>query len=422
MKKYVFAHFMVGNTYPYTQEDWLEDIIAAHEHEIDGFALNIGREAWQLDRISDCFAAASKTKVPFWFFFSFDMSSIPSATADDIALLCQYMEQFGQSKRMFRYQDGLFVSTFAGENSLFGQSSLDNAWNLVKKRLAFAAQSPIYYVPSLFIDPALYSGMKSLNGAFNWNGGWPVHLNSNSTREEIECPSLDSDQDHIRNLNGRTFMSSVSPWFFTHYGPDSWNKNWIYRGDDWLYVRRWEQLIATRDRIDIIQIISWNDYGESHYIGPIKGAQPNSQSWVDGYPHAAFLKMTKYFSRAFKAGQYPPVHEDQIFVWARPHPKDAVASNDCVPRPEHWDLTDDKVWVVVLAKLPATVSMSSGSGTVKVVVRAGLTKLARVLEPGDGINVTMWREGLAVAECSPLEFTFESQPLMYNFNVFTAFS
>jgi glucan endo-1,3-alpha-glucosidase len=71
-------------------------------------------------------------------------------------------------------------------------------------------------------------------------------------------------------------MSAVSPWFFTvcsrpffrhfsiiylslkHYGPDSWNKNWIYRGDEWLYIRRWEMLVDNREHIDIVQILSWN--------------------------------------------------------------------------------------------------------------------------------------------------------------------
>jgi hypothetical protein len=57
-------------------------------------------------------------------------------------------------------------------------------------------------------------------------------------------------------------MAAVSPWFFTHYGPDSWNKNWVYRSDNWLFNSRWEQLIAHRHDIDIVQIISWNGRGE----------------------------------------------------------------------------------------------------------------------------------------------------------------
>lgn len=89
---------------------------------------------------------------------------------------------------------------------------------------------------------------------------------------------------------------------YQHYGPDTYNKNFLYYADDWLYPRRWEQLITNRDKVDIVEIITWNgmyseewktpkidiaspDYGESHYIGPIEGAQPNSQAWVNGFDH-----------------------------------------------------------------------------------------------------------------------------------------
>jgi glucan endo-1,3-alpha-glucosidase len=131
---------------------------------------------------------------------------------------------------------------------------------------------------------------------------------------------------------------------------------WIYRGDDWLLVRRWEYLLACRNAIDIVQVISWNggfsvikspgfhnnrsllqDYGESHYIAPVHGAQPNSQPWVDGFPHTPWLALNAYFARAFKEGCMPPIVRDKIFVWARPHPKTATAP-DHVPRPRDWEL------------------------------------------------------------------------------------
>jgi hypothetical protein len=48
-----------------------------------------------------------------------------------------------------------------------------------------------------------------------WNGGWPIQLTSNSPRQEIDSPALDTDQPHIQNLHGRTYMAAVSPWFFT---------------------------------------------------------------------------------------------------------------------------------------------------------------------------------------------------------------
>ena len=32
-----------------------------------------------------------------------------------------------------------------------------------------------------------------------------------------------------------------------------------------------------------------DDYGESHYIGPIEGAQPMSEAWVNGFDHQGNL-------------------------------------------------------------------------------------------------------------------------------------
>jgi Glycosyl hydrolase family 71 len=51
--KYVVAHHMVGNTYPYTLQDWADDIALAHSSGIDGFALNMGNEVWEPARVSD---------------------------------------------------------------------------------------------------------------------------------------------------------------------------------------------------------------------------------------------------------------------------------------------------------------------------------------------------------------------------------
>jgi glucan endo-1,3-alpha-glucosidase len=106
----------------------------------------------------------------------------------------------------------------------------------------------------------------------------------------------------------KLYMSAVSPWFYTHYGPNTYNKNvrnslfivylscanlhqWIYLADYHLYPTRWENLISSRDKIDIVEIVTWNDYGESHYIGPIEGAQPNSQTWVNGFDHTGTCNM-----------------------------------------------------------------------------------------------------------------------------------
>lgn len=52
-QKYVVAHHMVGNTYPYTLNDWADDIRLAHASGIDGFALNCGIDDWSAARVAD---------------------------------------------------------------------------------------------------------------------------------------------------------------------------------------------------------------------------------------------------------------------------------------------------------------------------------------------------------------------------------
>ncbi|KAH8115173.1 glycoside hydrolase family 71 protein [Phellopilus nigrolimitatus] len=419
---------MVGNTAPYTPSDWEEDIRLAHSHGIDGFALNIGKDKWQFDQVSSCFGASERSEFDFRLFLSFDMSSFASSTLQDIQNLKIYTDKFAPHPNYLQLQGKALVSSFAGESSLFGCPDIPTAWMRVKMTLK--EKIPVYFIPSFFIDPARFREIHCMDGAFNWNGCWPIYLTSQSPPSEIHCPKLLSDQEYLRNLDGKSYMASVSPWFFTHYGKDSWNKNWIYRADDWLFVRRWEQLVSMRNQVDIVQVISWNDYGESHYLGPIKGAQPNSQAWVDGFDHTPWLHLSAYFARAFKTGEYPAVEEDRVYIWARPHPRNALAPDDKVGRPTGWELTDDVFWVVVLAMAPASVFLwscddygSHNSGHTKPsehCVLTGLSKLQCRLVATGGAHVQLVREGRTVLDFHPEQFSFNAAPQMYNFNAFVA--
>jgi hypothetical protein len=63
----------------------------------------------------------------------------------------------------------------------------------------------------------------------------------------------------------------------THYS----YKNWYYRGDDFLFITRFEQMISLRDSMKFTELVTWyvhtyfvvfllaniecrNDFGESH--------------------------------------------------------------------------------------------------------------------------------------------------------------
>lgn len=43
-----------------------------------------------------------------------------------------------------------------------------------------------------------------------------------------------------------------------HYGPETYDKNFIYSGDNWLFVERWEHLIANQTHVDMVEVLTWS--------------------------------------------------------------------------------------------------------------------------------------------------------------------
>src|ERR1700761_2938509 len=172
-----------------------------------------------------------------------------------------------------------------------------------------------------------------------------------------------SDEAWIKNLGNRSYMASVSPWFFTHYSSQDSNKNFIYRMDDWMFAKRWELLIDHYDEVPIVQVVSWNDWGESHYLGPLleHEEQPNSQAWVNGFDHQGWLDLFAYYIQAFKTNRsYTAVTRDRLVLWARLHPAEADASDPVGP-PANREWTQDILWAIAMLETPADVTLECGS-------------------------------------------------------------
>ena len=70
------------------------------------------------------------------------------------------------------------------------------------------------------------------------------------------------DNEYLGLLPSKTYMMGVSPYFYTRIS--EFNKNW-YSSSDSLWYDRWLQVLEVMP--DMVQIITWNDFGESHYIG-----------------------------------------------------------------------------------------------------------------------------------------------------------
>jgi hypothetical protein len=140
-----------------------------------------------------------------------------------------------------------------------------------------AFKDQIYFAPGYNADPQNL-WQYQLQAEVNWGSAWP------EAGKEI---NTDRDKWFMQQLAGRGYIGTVSPlfyagmpgkvgciWVFLRYG--AYVQNWIWRGDNFLYGARWDQLLSMRDKSDIVQVVSWNDYGESTYINEMVGDWPQS--------------------------------------------------------------------------------------------------------------------------------------------------
>src|ERR1700712_5292220 len=79
---------------------------------------------------------------------------------------------------------------------------------------------------------------------------------------------------------------------------------------------------------DFVQIISWNDYGESHYIGPIHneamvafdsnhGLVPHN--YVLNYPHDGWRALLPFYIDTYQHGK-ATISEQRMVLWYRTVP------------------------------------------------------------------------------------------------------
>ncbi|KAF7440239.1 hypothetical protein PC9H_000583 [Pleurotus ostreatus] len=376
--KYVFMHHIVGT-------DWADDIRQIQAKGIDAIALNIGSSDWQRGQIASAYAAAVGS--PLKLFISFDFTEMPCDVADVVSRTNQWVNHPNQ----FKVNGKTMISSFSGD--CFG----NNGWQAIKD------QTNGYLMPFIPNLEGKFSSWPSLDSWLCWGCAWPQGDYTKNT---------DDDNYYISQL-GTRYSATISPWFYTHYN----YKNIVYNSDNWLLVTRWEQLMSFRNTITFAELVSWNDYGESHHMGPVKGAMPSGTNWVNGLPHTAWFDMSQYYITAFQTGSYPAITKDVIYFWARTHPVAATASSDSLGKPSGWNWVQDTLWAVVFATSPGSVTLTSGTNTQTFSVNAGVNKLKLPLSPGK-ITVSMTKNGQVIINYSPAGYTFITNPVTYNYNAY----
>jgi glucan endo-1,3-alpha-glucosidase len=96
-------------------------------------------------------------------------------------------------------------------------------------------------------------------------------------------------------------MMGISPGVFKHLDQA---QNWYRRGERNLELRLGQALEV---QPDIIQLQTWNDAGEGHYMGNIwpesMTTSPNIQALTNSYDHKGYWQILKAFSNAWHTCQ-----------------------------------------------------------------------------------------------------------------------
>ncbi|CAM1502357.1 Fc.00g043410.m01.CDS01 [Cosmosporella sp. VM-42] len=336
--KPVYAHFMLGIVENYSVEDWKIDISQAKEIGIDGFALNCAPprvDSYTPKQLANAYAAAED--LDFKMFISFDFAYWSTG---DTELITDILANYSSHPAQAYYNDGAVVSTFVGDNM---------NWNAVKSALPGQKITAIPMIQDPNWIPVATTG---LDGAFSWYA-WATD-GGNSV---IPGPMTTIwDDRFLNNLGDKPYMAPVSPWFSTHFN----TKNWVFVCEE-QPAYRWEQMLVMQP--ELVEIISWNDFGESHYIS---GSQPHhsddgSSAWAAGFPHDAWRSLMKPYISAYKAGaSAPTVEADELVYWYRPHPKDIACSADPLGAPRGKELLADVIFVTTMLTDAGNLTVSSG--------------------------------------------------------------
>ncbi|RMY07578.1 hypothetical protein D0867_09307 [Hortaea werneckii] len=373
----VFAHFMVQNAYAYDVDQWKKDMSAAQQMGIDGFAMNwIPPEcqsglSWVPDRIDDAFTAAEQ--MGFKLMHSFDMSYSECYIYWNQTYMADAISKYSGSSAAYRWNSNMLVSTYGGDQvdqygNEFFQGLKDNMKGYNPISLAPALTT---YSLSAWDNPQssasnLMSDYPSIDGYLNWQA-WPLDSDTNMTT------SSDEAFKSALKSNGKSgpYIMAVSPWQYKDLNNGNPLDAWVAYSD-MLLAKRFESLTGDNAfQPDIIELLTWNDFCESHYLRDLPDQHDTSAkdyvelgdmgAYVWGQNHAPWRIIAKYYIHWMKFGAPPAITMDQVIFWHRIHPKGAICSGGSSTGIRNNNYPDDAVFAWALVKDQSTISMSIGS-------------------------------------------------------------
>jgi len=290
----VIAHFMLAYRPNYAstgevREYYKSQVLEAMKWNIDGFVLNVpfskNNPGIGAERASAMFdAVESIPGTPkFFLCISFDSNPVGGGQVPSVQDL-QRFTTFAARRNYFLVDGRPFFSTFGGTDA--------TPW--LEWKASFGGTPP-FFVPQFFVGgiPRFWQNgsprSHAVDGAFHWSA-WPWLHDPNRTQR------TDSQWRQAAGVD-KKLMLPIAPWFNKDVGDEHWEKANLCVGAErrrrcrkvevfgdsenkleTIFPKRWQSLVGTEESEMpmVIQIVTWNDVSECHYIGSaVDPSDPN---------------------------------------------------------------------------------------------------------------------------------------------------
>lgn len=227
-----------------------------------------------------------------------------------------------------------------------------------------------------------------------------------------------TDHSYLDALGGSPYMMGVSPWFFTNM--PGFRKNWLWRGDS-LWFDRWVHVMSLQP--EYVEIISWNDFGECHHIGPLRdnayvafdsahGKAPFN--YALGKTHDGWRTFLPFLIDMAKSNT-TSFSQENVVAWYRENPSSACGTGGTTGNTASQlqqvyspgELAQDMVFYAALLASSASVSVSIGGQSIAATwttIPSGGIGLYRGSVPTGGLTgsvvITITRSGAQILQAS----------------------
>ena len=390
----VFAHYMLITRPP--NGDYTQDMQLAKAAGIDAFAVNYG--GWGADfgqqdgYLSDFFNAAESAGMKA--FVSIDTTSVT-----DPVKAASVANAHATSPAQLTINGKVVLSTFSTDLP---------TWDWKGSVLPSINGGNVFFIPGTISDDAgsAFSSSAAIgaDGCFTW-----IH------------PTLQSEPDGSFALarGSQKWMAGVAPWFFKRFDAAD---NWSHAQDDAIFIDRFLDLLDIGP--DFIEMVTWNDWGESSYIGPADTTGSVPTAYWAGMDHSAFRNMVACFIKAFKSGQTKDTvtvdpADEGVYLFYRLQPAQAMpaggSGNSSLPLPLDSQYLKDQFYIVSFLSSPAEITFTANGANQVIQAPAGVFKTGVPLTFGGAPTLSAVRNGQAIASKTGPAPT--QAPSQYNGNV-----